>query len=92
MSRGRRRAETDSADESVQGYTLRTGLNVAETIARSQPGDALVLDVLDMDRSLAASIVSAGVGAVVNVSPSYSGRFPATGPMMLVDAGIAVVD
>ena len=92
MSRGRRRAETDSADESVQGYTLRTGLNVAETIARSQPGDALVLDVLDMDRSLAASIVSAGVNAVVNVSPSYSGRFPATGPMMLVDAGVTVVD
>ena len=92
MSRGRRRAEDDSVDESVQGYTLRTGLNVTETIARSQAGDALVLDVLDMDRSLAASIVSAGVGAVVNVSPSYSGRFPATGPMMLVDAGIAVVD
>jgi hypothetical protein len=92
MSRGRRRAETDSADESVQGHTLRTGLNVAETIARSQPGDAIVLDVLDMDRSLAASIVSAGVGAVVNVSPSYSGRFPATGPMLLVDAGVTVVD
>jgi hypothetical protein len=92
MSRGRRRAEIDSADESVQGHTLRTGLNVAETIARSQPGDAIVLDVLDMDRSLAASIVSAGVGAVVNVSPSYSGRFPATGPMLLVDAGVTVVD
>ncbi|MEI7646992.1 MAG: hypothetical protein WCJ48_01710, partial [Actinomycetes bacterium] len=92
MSRGRRRAEADSSEESVQGYTLRTGLNVTETIARSQLGDALVLDVLDMDRSLAASIVNSGVGAVVNVSPSYSGRFPATGPMMLVDAGVTVVD
>ncbi|MTA66203.1 MAG: hypothetical protein F2950_00410, partial [Actinobacteria bacterium] len=45
MSRVRRRAEDDSVDESVQGYTLRTGLNVTETIARSQAGDALVLDV-----------------------------------------------
>jgi|GEM_PF-2770684 len=91
MSRGRRRAVEQSQDYS-QGHTLRTGLQISDILERTQLGDAVVIDILDMDRAVAKRIVDAGASVVLNVGPSYSGRFPATGPMVLVDAGVIVID
>lgn len=45
-----------------------------------------------MDRSTAQRLVDARVGAVVNASAFVSGRYPALGPQVLLEAGIPLVD
>jgi uncharacterized membrane-anchored protein len=59
---------------------------------RLGPGDIAVIDHVDLDRVSAESLVDAGVGAVVNVAPSISGRYPNLGPEILVSAGIVLLD
>jgi len=51
-----------------------------------------VLDQIDLDRTTADALIAAGVRAVVNASPSISGRFPNLGPEALLAAGIPLVD
>jgi uncharacterized membrane-anchored protein len=57
-----------------------------------QPGDVAVLDHEDLDRVSAEGLVGAGVAAVVNAGRSISGRYPNLGPLILLDAGIPLVD
>lgn len=59
---------------------------------RLKPGDIVVFDRLDLDRHTAERIVGAQAGAVVNISSSISGRFPNTGPEILLAAGVPLVD
>jgi uncharacterized membrane-anchored protein len=61
-------------------------------LRRLRPGNIAVLDQLDLDRATADALVSAEVAAVVNASPSISGRFPNLGPEVLVHAGIPLLD
>ncbi len=61
-------------------------------LERVQPGDIAVIDHRDLDRMAAMGLVDAGVAAVVNVSPSISGRYPNEGPMFVVEAGIPLID
>ena len=61
-------------------------------LRRLRRGDVAVLDQVDLDRATADALVAAEVSAVVNVSPSISGRFPNLGPEILVDAGVPLVD
>jgi uncharacterized membrane-anchored protein len=56
------------------------------------PGDIVVLDVLDLDRITADALVEADVAAVVNASPSVSGRYPNMGPEVLVNNGVTLID
>ena len=55
-------------------------------------GDIAVIDHRDLDRTHAQALVDRGVRAVINVSPSTSGRYPNLGPQILGHAGIALVD
>ena len=57
-------------------------------LRRVGPGDIVVLDELDLDRITADALVEAGVLAVVNASPSISGRYPNLGPEVIVANGI----
>ena len=59
---------------------------------RAQPGDIAVIDHEDLDRVAAEGLVEAGVAAVVNASASISGRYPNLGPLILVEAGIPLID
>src|SRR4051794_39332398 len=61
-------------------------------LKRLRRGDVAVLDQMDLDRSTAEALVAAGVAAVVNASPSISGRYPNLGPEVLIGAGILLVD
>jgi uncharacterized membrane-anchored protein len=54
--------------------------------------DIVIIDHLDVDRATADALVKAGVTAVVNASPSISGRYPNLGPDILVSSGIILVD
>src|SRR5919112_63477 len=55
-------------------------------------GDIAVLDHCDLDRVSAEDLISAGVRAVLNCSPSSTGAYPNMGPLLLVQAGIHLVD
>jgi uncharacterized membrane-anchored protein len=59
---------------------------------RLTPGDIAIIDHVDIDRVSAEALVAAGAAAVVNVSPSISGRYPNLGPEILLTAGVMLVD
>ncbi|AWK72390.1 putative cytokinetic ring protein SteA [Rhodococcus sp. NPDC019627] len=70
----------------------RVDRNTAKLLRRVGPGDVVVLDELDLDRGTADALVKAGVLAVVNASPSISGRYPNLGPEVIVANGILLID
>jgi uncharacterized membrane-anchored protein len=61
-------------------------------VQRAQPGDVAVIDHEDLDRVSAEALIGAGVSGVVNAARSISGRYPNLGPLMLVRAGIPLID
>jgi uncharacterized membrane-anchored protein len=61
-------------------------------VQRAQPGEIAVIDHEDLDRVSAQALIHAGVGAVVNAARSISGRYPNLGPLLLVEAGIPLID
>lgn len=59
---------------------------------RIRPGEIAVIDHRDLDEVSAESLVRARVRAVVNASPSISGRYPNLGPAVLAEAGVLLFD
>jgi uncharacterized membrane-anchored protein len=72
--------------------TARVDRNIDRLLRRVCPGDIVVLDVLDLDRITADALVDADIAAVVNASPSVSGRYPNLGPEVLVNNGVTLID
>ncbi|WP_280491115.1 putative cytokinetic ring protein SteA [Nocardia asiatica] len=72
--------------------TARVDRNTRRLLGRIGPGDIVVLDEMDLDRMTADRLVEARVGAVINTSPSISGRYPNLGPEALVANGILLLD
>ncbi|WP_242911194.1 putative cytokinetic ring protein SteA [Actinomadura terrae] len=81
-------------DDGRTGVTAvaRLDRRTKDLTKRLQPGEVAVIDHVDLDRVSAEALVSCQVGAVVNVAPSISGRYPNLGPQILVEAGIPLVD
>lgn len=82
-----------TADElpGVSGIA-RIDKNTKRLLGRVGPGDIAILDEVDLDRTVADALVAANVVAVVNASPSISGRYPNLGPEVLVASGIVLLD
>jgi uncharacterized membrane-anchored protein len=72
--------------------TARVDRDIDRLLRRVEPGDIVVLDVLDLDRVTADALIDANIAGVVNASPSISGRYPNLGPEVLVANGITLVD
>lgn len=70
----------------------RVDRHTGRLLRRVGPGDIVVLDETDLDRHTADRLVEAGVVAVINTSPSISGRYPNLGPEVLVANGIVLMD
>lgn len=70
----------------------RVDRRTKELVSRLQPGDIAVIDHEDLDRVAAETLAAAQPAAVVNASASMSGRYPNTGPLVLTEAGIPLVD
>ena len=70
----------------------RLGRRTKELVKRLGPDDVAIVDHADLDRVSAQELVESGVRAVVNVSPSTTGRYPNPGPLELVRAGVRLVD
>jgi len=72
--------------------TAKVGRRTKDLIKTLGPGDIAVIDHQDLDRVAGEGLAAAGVAAVVNASPSISGRYPNGGPLRVVEAGIPLVD
>lgn len=59
---------------------------------RLKPGEIAIIDHKDLDRVAAESLAESGIVAVVNAAASSSGRYPNEGPLIILDAGIALID
>lgn len=70
----------------------RLGRRTKDLVKRLGPGDVAVIDHVNVDRIAAEELVATGVRAVLNAAPSSDGRYPNAGPLLLVRAGIAVLD
>jgi uncharacterized membrane-anchored protein len=72
--------------------TARVDRDIDRLLRRIGPGDIVVMDALDLDRITADALVVADVVAVINASPSISGRYPNLGPEVLVANGVTLID
>jgi uncharacterized membrane-anchored protein len=70
----------------------RVDRRTKELVKRLQPGEVAIIDHRDLDRVAADALVEAGAAAVVNASPSISGRYPNGGPIRVVRAAIPLLD
>jgi uncharacterized membrane-anchored protein len=61
-------------------------------LGRLRQGEIAVIDHEDLDRVAAEGLIARGPAAVVNASPSITGRYPNLGPLVLVRAGVPLVD
>jgi len=59
---------------------------------RLSRGDIAVIDHVDLDSTCARMLVEKKVSCVINASKSISGRYPNTGPSILLEAGIPILD
>jgi uncharacterized membrane-anchored protein len=85
----RRRRSVDLPGVSGVARVDRRTKNLTKRLRR---GELAVIDHVDLDRVSAEALVACGAGAVVNVRPSVSGRYPNLGPEIIVEAGIPLVD
>ena len=81
-----------SADLPGVSGVVRIDRRTKNLTKRLKPGEIAIIDHVDLDRVSAEALVACGAGAVVNVRPSVSGRYPNLGPEILVEAGIPLVD
>ncbi|WP_338537990.1 putative cytokinetic ring protein SteA [Janibacter terrae] len=71
---------------------VRVDRRTKDLTKRLRPGDIAVIDHVDIDRVSGEALVARRPAAVVNASPSTSGRYPNVGPRIILDAGIPLLD
>jgi uncharacterized membrane-anchored protein len=77
--------------EAIEGR-VRLGRRTKHLVKRLEPGDVAVIDHVNIDRIAAEELISTGVSAVINASPSSNGRYPNAGPLLLAQAGVRLID
>jgi uncharacterized membrane-anchored protein len=88
----RRRSEAEPEPIGALRGIARVDRRTKNLMTRLQPGEIAVIDHADIDRVAAEGLIQRQVLAVVNAARSSTGRYPNLGPMLLVSAGIPVVD
>ncbi|HEX3316578.1 MAG TPA: putative cytokinetic ring protein SteA [Solirubrobacteraceae bacterium] len=76
---------------SIRGVA-RLGKRTKTLVKRLKPGDVAVIDHENLDRVSAEDLIASGVKVVVNAARSSSDRYPNMGPLLLVQAGVLLVD
>ena len=80
-----RRSRREDAVARVDARTKRL-------LTRLRPGEVAVIDHEDLDRVAAEGLVAKGAAAVVNAGRSITGRYPNLGPLVVVQAGVPLLD
>ena len=71
---------------------VRLGRKTKMLVKRLRPGEIAVIDHRNLDRVSAEDLIAVGAAAVLNCRASSSGEYPNMGPLLLVQAGIPLVD
>ncbi|MBS3976961.1 MAG: hypothetical protein KGZ75_09610 [Syntrophomonadaceae bacterium] len=71
---------------------VRVGRKTKDLVKRLEPYEIALIKHKDLDETAAQSLVEAKVIAVINADTSISGRFPNKGPLLLIKAGIPLID
>jgi uncharacterized membrane-anchored protein len=87
----RSHARTAAVEVPIHG-TARLGRRTKHLVTRLGPGDIAIIDHPDLDRMAAEDLAACGVRAVVNTSPSTTGRYPNPGPLVLARTGTRLID
>lgn len=88
----RRAAAANSPTGSQTRGPARVDHRTKALTKRLREGDVAVIDHVDLDRVSAEALVACKPVAVLNAAASTSGRYPNLGPVILVEAGIPLVD
>jgi uncharacterized membrane-anchored protein len=91
----RARRKEPSPEPAADGVILaaaRVDARTKNLITRLQPGEIAVINHEDIDRIAAEGLIQRQARAVVNAARSSSGRYPNLGPLLLVSAGVPVID
>src|SRR4051794_36887585 len=80
------------AAPTVISGTARVGLRTKELVRRLGVADIAVIEHRNVDRVAAQELIAASPAAVVNCAPSADGTHPNLGPLMLIRAGIPLID
>jgi uncharacterized membrane-anchored protein len=70
----------------------RPGRKTKLLVKRLRRGDIAIIDHKDLDRVSAEDLIAVGAAAVLNCRPSSTGAYPNMGPLLLVQAGVHLVD
>jgi uncharacterized membrane-anchored protein len=85
------RGDAEGGQAGIAG-PVRKDKRTKQLVKRLRPGDVAVIDHLDLDRVAAETLAERRPAAVVNAASSISGRYPNPGPMILLEAGIPMLD
>jgi uncharacterized membrane-anchored protein len=87
-------ARTGADGEAPREVTgpARPGRKTKLLVKRLHRGDIAIIDHKDLDRVSAEDLIAVGVAAVLNCRPSSTGAYPNIGPLLLVQAGVHLVD
>ena len=72
--------------------TVRLGRKTKDLVKQIGPGNIAVIRHRNIDRIAAEDLVTCGVRTVLNNEPSSDDKYPNRGPLMLVEAGMRLVD
>ncbi len=72
--------------------TARLGKRTKRLVKRLEAGDIAIVDHEGIDRVSADDLVETGVRCVINVAQSCSPSYPNSGPLILAEAGVHLVD
>src|SRR5688572_8078239 len=86
-----RQRSRDPETPGVRGV-VRVDARTKNLTKRLRPGEVAVIDHQDIDKVSAEALLACRPAAVVNASPSISGRYPNLGPEILIEAGIPLID
>ncbi len=71
---------------------VRLGTRTKDLVKALRPGEIAVIGHRNIDRVAAEDLAASGIVAVLNTEPSSDDRYPNRGPLILVEAGIVLVD
>ncbi len=72
--------------------TIRLGRKTKDLVKTLKDGDIAVIGHRNIDRIAAEDLVASGAKVVLNDLPSSDDRYPNRGPLILVEAGVRLID
>ncbi len=88
---GGRGAVVEDVAQPLRGIA-RVSPRTKDLVPTLSSGDIAVIDHADLDRIAADGLVDRGIVAVINAASSTTGRYPNQGPLIVLRAGIALID